>query len=182
MAVVSSTRHVNACWSMQLQTDSSGVGGRVLFARNWSFSAGHWIDPCVVFDLAGPVGVAVELYSAARRLKSSDVVTLRSGCESCVRAAGGYVKSKRNATHDWPSELNVTIPYPSLVGKYENATPPLNTSDTGGAKSAVTSVHRRGGWKMQPYSDMYVATGISEKPEVMVFQLDDSSVSLPHHS
>jgi len=74
------------------------------------------------------------------------------------------------------------MPYPSLVGKYENATPPLNTSETGGANSAVTSVQRRGGLKMQPYSDMYVATGMSAKPEVIVFQLDDSSVSLPHHS
>ena len=48
----------------------------------------------------------------------------------------------------------MTIPYPSEVGKYENAIPPENTLDTGAENSAGTSVHNLGGLVMHPYSDM----------------------------
>jgi hypothetical protein len=48
-------------------------------------------------------------------------------------------------TYLFPSAEKVTIPYPSLVGKYENAIPPENTSLTGVAYRAATSFHIRGG-------------------------------------
>ena len=74
------------------------------------------------------------------------------------------------------------MPYPSDVGKYENAIPPENTSDTGDVTNAATSVHNLGGLVMHPYSDMYVATGMFENPAVMVAQFDEFTFSLPHHS
>lgn len=65
------------------------------------------------------------LYSAERRSKSAEVSTVV------------------------PSPGKVTMPYPSLVGKYEKAIPPEKTSVTGVENNASTSVHNRGGEKMQ---------------------------------
>ena len=71
------SRHAKAFSLMQLHTDSSGVGGSVLLASKVSFSAGHpMVLAAGAADCVGVFGGVVELYSAARRVKSSDVCTL----------------------------------------------------------------------------------------------------------
>ena len=78
LADVVNSLQENAFCSMQLQTLSSGVGGRVVDAMSEAFCAGHWSVEAVTLDFAGVVGGFVELYWAERRVKSSDVVTLPS--------------------------------------------------------------------------------------------------------
>lgn len=63
---------------MQLQTLSLGVGGRVELARSESDSAGQSVSLAVTDDLVGELGGEVELYWVARRVKSSDTVTLKT--------------------------------------------------------------------------------------------------------
>lgn len=70
------TMHDNEFSLMQLQNFSSGVGGRVELARRELDSAGQSVLLAVTDDLAGELGGEVELYWVARRVKSSDTVTL----------------------------------------------------------------------------------------------------------
>lgn len=70
------TMHDNEFSLMQLQNLSSGVGGRVELARRELDSAGQSVLLAVTDDLGGELGGELELYWVARRVKSSDTVTL----------------------------------------------------------------------------------------------------------
>jgi hypothetical protein len=56
------SRHAKAFWEIQLQTDSSGVGGKVDEASREPFDAGQLICPAVTFDSGGELGGFVALY------------------------------------------------------------------------------------------------------------------------
>ena len=101
LAVVGATRHDRAFCSKQLQTASSGVGGKVVLASKEPLMAGQSVLVKVCADWAGEFGPVVPLYSAERRVKSSDTSTLLVSSTS--------MKGEQD-TYLFPSAEKVTIP------------------------------------------------------------------------